>query len=937
MKCPKCQTDNPQNSKYCAECATRLDSSISPSFTMTMDTNADELTRGLVFAGRYEIIEELGVGGMGRVFRAFDKKMEEEVALKLIKPEIAADTRVVERFRNEIKIARSITHKNVCRMHDLNEVGQTLYLTMEYVRGEDLKSLIRRTKHLAPGTAVSIGLQIAEGLAEAHKLGIVHRDLKPQNIMIDKEGNAKIMDFGIARSLQTQGLTGENAIIGTPEYMSPEQVEGRGTDPRSDIYALGAILFEMLTGRVPFESDTPLGVALKQKTELPPDPHAIDPRIPQDLGLLVLRCLEKSKERRVQSAEELMTELSQLEEERPLAGKGLPSQKPFTPREAAGKIRPNWKLIASLLILAITGGLLVHLLTREAPRSSPTSQNKRLVVLPFENIGPAENDYFADGITDEIIARISNVSEVNVIARTSSIQYKKTAKSLLQIGRELDVDYVLSGSIRWQKPGTGQGLVRVVPSLTRVSDSIQIWGNVYEESMIEVFQLQSAISKKVIDALGIALREPEKRALEILPTRNIQAYDYYLRGNDFEYQSNDQKTTRLAIENYEKAVNLDPNFCQAFARLAHAQAQYYFYHYDHTPERSAKAKDAVDKAFRINPQAPETHTAQGYYYYWCQLDYEKALEHFSLSLEKQPQNAPILEGIAFIKRRQGKLDEAKSYLKKASELDPLSITLPFQLGVSYLLLRDYQEAEKNINRSLSLNPENTLAYYRNSCIAFYQGDTKKARQVLETATRMLRVPDPNFILYSWVLVDIYEGKYDAALQRLSADPSEAFSYQFYFVPKSQLQAQIYGLMKNPQREKGQYESAAAFLENIIRKEPEDSRYYSALGIAYAGLGRKKDAVLAAEKATAILPLSKEFMGGAFRARDLAQVYAMVAEFDKAFDLIEELLSITGDISVPLLRLDPVWTPLLTLPRFKRLEVPKVPADSIIKSLWPKIL
>jgi len=918
MKCPKCQTDNPQNSKYCAECATRLDSSISPSFTMTMDTNADELTRGLVFAGRYEIIEELGAGGMGRVFRAFDKKMEEEVALKLIKPEIAADKRIVERFRNEIKIARKITHKNVCRMHDLNEDAQTLYLTMEYVRGEDLKSLIRRTKHLAPGTAVSIVLQIAEGLAEAHKLGIIHRDLKPQNIMIDKEGNAKIMDFGIARSLQTQGLTGEKAIIGTPEYMSPEQIEGKETDPRSDIYSLGVILYEMLTGRVPFEGDTPLSVALKHKTEPPEDPHKINPQIAKDLGLLVLRCLEKLKERRVQSAEELMAELSKVEEGIPIAGKVLPINKSFASEETAKTFKKRWRLIASLLILAVMAATAVHYLTKETPGPSSASRKKRLVVLPFENIGPAEDEYFADGITDEIIARIANVADLNVIARNSSIQYKKTTKPLQQIGKELNVDYVLSGTIRWRKPGEGRGRVRVVPSLTKVSDSIQVWANVYDESIAELFQVQSDISKKVTEALGIALREPEKRALEIMPTRNMQAYDYYLRGNDLVFQSNDQKPTRQAIENYEKAVSLDPNFYQAFARLAQAQAMYYFYHYDHSPDRSAKAKDAVDNASRLNPQAPETHTAQGYYYYWCQLDYEKALEHFGISLEKQPQNAPILEGIAFIKRRQGKLDEAMSYLKRASELDPLSINTAFQLGVTYLLLRNYQEAEKCFNRTLILNPEYALAYYRKTCLSFYQGDTKKARQVLEEASRTLRIPDPNLILYPWVLVDIFEGKYDPALQRLVSDASEAFSYQFYFVPKSQLQAQIYGLMKNPQMEKRQYESAVAFLEGKIRKEPEDSRYYSALGIAYAGLGRKKDAVLAAEKATAILPLSKEFMGGAFRARDLALVYTMVAEYDKAFNLIEQLLSATGEISVQFLRLDPVWTPLLTHPRFKRL-------------------
>ena len=919
MKCPKCHTDNPKNSKYCAECATRLDSSISPSFTMTVETRGDELTRGLVFAGRYEIIEELGVGGMGRVFRAFDKKMEEEIALKLIKPEIAADQRIVERFRNEIKIARKITHKNVCRMHDLNEDGQTLYLTMEFVRGEDLKSLIRRTRHLAPGTAVSIALQIAEGLAEAHKLGIVHRDLKPQNIMIDKEGNAKIMDFGIARSLQTQGLTGENAIIGTPEYMSPEQVEGKETDPRSDIYALGVILFEMLTGRVPFESDTALGVALKQKTEPPPDPRQINPQIAEDLSLLVLRCLEKSKERRIQSAQELAPALAGMEEPRTPSERGSASPRPFTPvSAAAGKAKPKKKLLAALVILAVFGTAAALLLTRKAPAPSAAARKKRLVVLPFENIGPAEDEYFADGITDEIIARIASVSEVDVIARTSSIQYKKTTKPLPQIGRELDVDYVLSGSIRWQKPGAEQGRVRVVPSLTKASDSVQMWGDVYEEPLVEIFQVQSAISKKVIDALGIALREPEKKALEILPTRNMQAYDYYLRGNDQMYQSNNQKTTLQAVENYKQAVNLDPAFSLAFARLAQAQARYYFFFYDHSPERSAQAKDAVDRASRLAPQAPETHIALGYYYLWCRLEYEKAMEHFGISLEKQPQNAEILEGIAYIKRRQGRLSESLSYTKKAMDLDPLSKIRPFQLGVTYLLLHDYQEAEKNLDRVLAVNPDNVLAYYRKATLSFYQGDAKKARQILETGVRALRVPDPNFILYSLVLVDIFDGQYAAALRRLAAETSEAFSYQFYYVPKSLLLGQIYGLMKNQEMEKRHYESAVAFLEGKVRKDPEDSRYFSALGIAYAGLGRKADAVRAAEKAVEILPLTKEFMAAAFRARDLAQVYTMVSEYDKAFDLIEKLLSLTGEISVPFLRLDPVWAPLLASPRFERL-------------------
>jgi len=221
------------------------------SVTRTFQIAGDALTRGIVFAGRYEIIEELGAGGMGCVYRAFDRKIGEEVALKLLKEAIAADPRIVERFRNELKTARKIRHANVCGMFDLGEEGDTLFISMEYVRGEDLKSLLKRTEKLTVGKAVSVGRQVAEGLAEAHKLGVVHRDLKPGNIMIDREGNARVMDFGIARTLSAAGTTAEGVIIGTPEYMSPEQVEGKPADPRSDLYALGVILYEMVTGRPP--------------------------------------------------------------------------------------------------------------------------------------------------------------------------------------------------------------------------------------------------------------------------------------------------------------------------------------------------------------------------------------------------------------------------------------------------------------------------------------------------------------------------------------------------------------------------------------------------------------------------------------------------------------------------------------------------------------
>ncbi len=331
IKCPKCHSDNPDTKKFCGECGTQLPLSeeipISP--TKTMQAPKEELTTGSTFAGRYQIIEELGEGGMGKVYKVHDTEIKEKIALKLIKPEISADKKIIERFQNELKLARKIGHKNVCRMYDLNKEEGSYYITMEYVSGEDLKSLIRKIGQLSAGQAIPIAKQVCEGLEEAHRLGIVHRDLKPKNIMVDEEGNARIMDFGIARSLEAKGVTDAGVMIGTPEYMSPEQVEGKETDQRSDIYSLGVILYEMVTGSVPFWGNTPLSIAVKHKTEIPREPQKLNPRLHKSLNHLILKCIEKNKEERYQDVKDILDELNQIEKEIPTSEKILADKKSF--------------------------------------------------------------------------------------------------------------------------------------------------------------------------------------------------------------------------------------------------------------------------------------------------------------------------------------------------------------------------------------------------------------------------------------------------------------------------------------------------------------------------------------------------------------------------------------------------------------------------------
>jgi len=325
MKCSKCLFENPSDSRFCGSCGFDMSSSEKTPFsaTRTFQFSFREPAPGTLYAGRYEVIEELGRGGMGKVYKVLDKEIQEEVALKLLNPEIAADEKTIERFRNELKYARRITHRNVCRMHDINREKEAYFITMEYVPGEDLKTVIKRTGSLPEDEAVPIAGQVCEGLMEAHRLGVVHRDLKPQNIMIDRDGNVRIMDFGIARSLAAKGVTEAGMIIGTPDYMSPEQVEGMEADARSDIYALGATLYEMVTGRVPFEGDTALIIALKHKAEIPLGPKEINPQLSEGLSTVILKCLEKDREKRYQTAEELLAELRCLEEGLPTAAAAL--------------------------------------------------------------------------------------------------------------------------------------------------------------------------------------------------------------------------------------------------------------------------------------------------------------------------------------------------------------------------------------------------------------------------------------------------------------------------------------------------------------------------------------------------------------------------------------------------------------------------------------
>ena len=428
VKCPKCHHENPDDTLFCGKCGTQFPSPEDIDVTETLEAPKKDLTRGTVFAGRYEIIEELGEGGMGKVFRVEDKKLQQEVALKLIKPEVAHDKKTIERFRNELKLARNIRHKNVCGMFDLGEAEGAHFITMEYVRGEDLRSFIHRSGQLAAGTAVRIAKQLCEGLSEAHKLGVVHRDLKSSNIMIDKKGSVRIMDFGIARSMEAKGMTGAGVVIGTPEYMSPEQAEAKDVDQRSDIYSFGVILYEMLTGQRPFEGDTPLSIAMKHKGEAPRDPKELNPQISVGLSQLVLKCLAKVNKDRYQSADQVLSELNNIEKGLPTTQKITARRKPLTSKEITVTLSPKKLLIPALVVIAaaIIGLILWH--PWKAGETVPFSERDWILITDFKN--QTGDEIFDQSLNTALTVNIQQSKYVNVFPRA------RVNQTLQRMGKE---------------------------------------------------------------------------------------------------------------------------------------------------------------------------------------------------------------------------------------------------------------------------------------------------------------------------------------------------------------------------------------------------------------------------------------------------------------------------------------------------------------------
>ena len=697
VKCPKCNSDNADTAKFCSECATPLPAHGEVSVTKTLETPIKKLTTGTKFADRYEILEELGKGGMGEVYRVKDEKLDEEMALKVLKPEIAVNKDMIERFKNELKFARKIAHRKVCKMYDLNEEEETPYITMEYVKGEDLKNYIRKKERLTEEEVIDIAKQVCEGLAEAHELGVVHRDLKPQNIMIDKKNNAKVMDFGIARSVETSGVTKSGVMIGTPDYMSPEQAEGEEADKRSDIYALGVIMYEMVTGSVPFKGDTAFSVALKHKTKLPSNPKKINPEVSENLSRLILVCMEKERERRYQTSEALLADLRNIEDGLPLGTKLRPRRETFV----AALIRKKLFIPSLVVSLAIIAVAIWHFFPHKAA-VVPKIENS-IAVISFENLtGNESHDILQRTIPNLLITNLENTGYLNVAT------WERLRDLLKQMGKE-EVESI--------DQELGFELCRREGIEAIVLGSVQKFGNVFATD-IKVFDVETKefitsasskgegedsiintqiaeLSKKITLGVGIVSEEIESAELNIsdFTTTSIEAYNYFIRGRDDWYYQYYNDATRYL----EKAVEIDPDFAMAYLYLGAA--------YSNLGEIN-RARESFDNAKSLSEGTTEKErlTIEAEYAFWVDTNYEEYFQIYKTIVEKHPRDKRAHWELSNYYGMKNMYPQVIEELEIVLELDPNWADAYDDLAFAYSNIGEDEKALEYIKKGLSVIP-----------------------------------------------------------------------------------------------------------------------------------------------------------------------------------------------------------------------------------------
>jgi eukaryotic-like serine/threonine-protein kinase len=877
-------------------------------------------------ADRYAIERELGRGGMATVFLARDLKHDRPVALKVLHPHLA-ETLGPERFQREIKLAARLQHPHVLTVLDSGDAAGRLWFTMPYVEGESLRERLRRERQLPVDDGLRIAREAAQALQYAHDQGVIHRDIKPENLLLTRDGNTLVADFGIARALGAVGddrLTETGLAIGTPAYMSPEQAAGdKGLDARTDVYSLAAVLYEMLAGEAPYTGATTQALIVKRLTEPPPSIRALRSNVPEATDAAIRKALAPVPADRFASPAEFARALEETAGRR-YGGTAVDVSAPSSdaPADAATRTAvppyrrtalPTYRRSAVILVLGFVLGLGVLFGWLRRHGAEPETEGvKTLAVLPFENLGRPDDEYFADGVTDAVRGKLTSLAGLQVTASNSSAEYKRSPKSPQQIARDLGVDYLLVGKVRWEKSPDGTSRVQVSPELIQAASGAAKWQQPFDATITDVFQVQADIAGKVAQALDVALGTTERQALTRKPTADLGAYDAFLKGEEVSdrLRIGDPSRLRAAITYYEQAVALDSGFVGAWAQLARAHAILY---YNGSTGDAPAALGAARRAAALAPDAVETHLAMGDYHNYVTLDFRQAIEQYSTGLKLAPTNADLVISRAIAEQSVGRPDSALARFRQSVALDPRSPLAQRRLGRALLWLRRYPEAREANERGLALAP-NDLSLLQNAVmVELAQGHLDAARALISASHA---VEPTTLVAYFANFWDLYWALPDAQqdlLLRLTPRPFDDNRGAWGIS-----RAGAYALRGDQARARAYADSARQAFEGALANAPDDSQTHMLLGVALAYMGRKDEAVREGQRGLAILPITKDAYGGPYNQLQLVRIYAILGETDKAVDQLEPLLRMPFYVSPGWLRVDPNFDPLRKNPRFQRL-------------------
>jgi TolB-like protein/Flp pilus assembly protein TadD len=858
-------------------------------------------------ADRYRIERELGQGGMATVYLARDLKHDRPVAIKIFRPEIAASLGT-ERFLREIGFAARLSHPHILGLHDSGEAGGLLYYVMPYLEGKSLRQRLDREGPLPIDEVARLVREVSAALAHAHQQGIVHRDIKPENILL--QGDAAIVaDFGIARAMEEVGgdrLTGTGISIGTPTYMSPEQGMGGAVDGRSDVYSLACVAYELLTGEPPFSGKNWKALLARHSVDPVPSLRALRPTVNEELEAVIARALAKTPADRQPGVAVFAADFSAAAAIPSGTGMALPQRRRI----------PAWVLgAAAVVLVAVAVAVAQWLRSGEVVSELQAADLRpRLAVLPFTSIGPADDQYIAEGLSDEITSRVSGLSGIAVLARSSTIPLARAGRPASEIARELNAGYVLTGSVQTER---GAGRVRIRPSLIKVEDGTEMLsGTSYDLELApgKLLQMQSQIAEKVAQTLNVSLLASDRRALAVPPTDNLEAYQAFLRGNLFAQQKYSEEPTRQAIAMYQEAVTADPRFGPAWAKLAQAQIAY-FYQFDRAPSRLEQARAALARATQLDSIQAETRLARAQFYYFGDQDYDRAEQEFAALRSERPNDSEVLSWLATIQRRRGKFDDALAMFRRAGELDPRSQQYALELGVTHLMLRQFADAEKDFDRASTLAPDWLAPIMIRSFLYWtWKGDKEAALAELRGALRYHSMRDlltyliplnPHFIL-------TVGGEFEDSL--LGISPRDlTVDAGFVYLAKGL----AYHRLGDP-RAVAYFDSARVVWEPRVRARPQEWRFRTQLGIAYAGLGRRQEALAEGRAAVALLPLSRDAQAGSYPLTSMVTIAVLLGEVDTAVAYLRPLIEHPSQISRNLLQIDPLFASLKDNAGFRRL-------------------